>query len=164
MRILTTFLGKTHRNPSYFGCFGRLCYLWWISVGFPRKVVRIRMNSRNSLYNAPAKKVSNSNQRKQLGQQEGKWYTNRCALTLHCPLTRRWDAAFRWQYCCLSSMYFHSDATTPCPSQLRAPRFQEVQASVANSAQLFKQDSGLRKRGLPNAVSSFSSDHERWWS
>ena len=26
---------------------------------FPRKVVRIRMNSRNSLYNAPAKKVSN---------------------------------------------------------------------------------------------------------
>ena len=28
---------------------------------FPRKVVRIRMNSRNSLYNAPAKKVSNLN-------------------------------------------------------------------------------------------------------
>ena len=27
---------------------------------FPRKVIRIRMNSRNSLYNAPAKKVSNS--------------------------------------------------------------------------------------------------------
>ena len=27
---------------------------------FPRKVVRIRMNSRNALYNAPAKKVSNN--------------------------------------------------------------------------------------------------------
>ena len=27
---------------------------------FPRKVVRIRMHSRNSLYNAPAKKASNA--------------------------------------------------------------------------------------------------------
>ena len=58
LRILTTFLGKNPqksiiistkrpKHPNYDG------FLWV----FPRKVVRIRMNSRNSLYNAPAKKV-----------------------------------------------------------------------------------------------------------
>ena len=37
------------KHPNYDG------FLWV----FPRRVVRIRMTSRNSLYNAPAKKVSN---------------------------------------------------------------------------------------------------------
>ena len=51
MQILMTFLGKIHRNPSSFACFGLLSAnddgLLWI---FPRIVIRIRMNLRNSLY------------------------------------------------------------------------------------------------------------------
>ena len=58
MRILATFLGKTHRihqnshkrpkHPNYDG------FLWVL----PRSVVRIRMHSRNSLYNTPGKEGS----------------------------------------------------------------------------------------------------------
>ena len=33
--------------------------LWWIFVDFPRNVIRIRMIFRNSIHNAPARKVSN---------------------------------------------------------------------------------------------------------
>ena len=56
MRILKTFFGKPteihhnyYKRPKHPNYDGFLCV-------FPRKVVRIRMNSRNSLYNAPAKK------------------------------------------------------------------------------------------------------------
>ena len=56
MQILTTFLGKTHRTHYDSGVSAVYAnydgFLW----AFPRKV-RIRMDSRNSLYNAPGEEV-----------------------------------------------------------------------------------------------------------
>ena len=59
MRILTAFLGKTRTDPSYnsgvLAASANYDGFLWV---FPRNVVRIHMTSRNSLYNAPRKKVS----------------------------------------------------------------------------------------------------------
>ena len=60
MRILTTSLEKQaeiHHNSGVSAICTNYDGFLWV---FPRKGVRIRMNSRNSLYNAPAKKVSKS--------------------------------------------------------------------------------------------------------
>ena len=58
MRILTTFLENPtdfHHNSGVSAVCTNYDGVLWV---FPRKVVRIRMNSRHSLYNAPGKEVS----------------------------------------------------------------------------------------------------------
>ena len=58
MRILMTFLGKTSRSPSEFAQKAEHPNYDGFLLVFSRNVITIRMNSRNSLDNAPGKKVS----------------------------------------------------------------------------------------------------------
>ena len=59
MRILMTLLGKSteiHHNSGVSAFYAKSDWFLWI---FPGNVIRIRMILRDSLYNAPARKVSN---------------------------------------------------------------------------------------------------------
>ena len=60
MRILTTFPGKNPQKPIIIRVFRPLVRIMIGFCGvFPRNVVRIHMNSRNSQNNSPGKEVSN---------------------------------------------------------------------------------------------------------